>query len=256
MTRRTDAFVSLVFGYTVVAILYQSTVNGIDAFFGKGILGLIQAFCFNWLYFDADGANLQMHAIRRHKITSFAWIMAHLPFVMAFILAGGALSRLVLATDNIAGSEENWMAVKEHLGESYQAKSEHEVPAGIRWFYCGGLAVALLFMSVISYTHLHKEVHGQRMRKENRLLIRNAVAVIILCLPLAEDRLNSIDLVGTVTALVVFALATELWFGASCNEALFSKKPCTYVSLSQESYLDSTDLNTRLANVARSSWRH
>ena len=49
-TERTNAFVTLVFGYTVVAILYQSTVNGIDAFFGKAVLGLIQAFVYNWLY--------------------------------------------------------------------------------------------------------------------------------------------------------------------------------------------------------------
>ena len=49
-TERQNAFVTLVFGYTVVAMLYQSTVNGIDGFFGKAILGLIQAFCFNWMY--------------------------------------------------------------------------------------------------------------------------------------------------------------------------------------------------------------
>ena len=50
-----NAFVTLVFGYTVVAILYQSTTNGIDTFFGKAILGLIQAFCFDWIYFEIDG---------------------------------------------------------------------------------------------------------------------------------------------------------------------------------------------------------
>ncbi|KAK0959151.1 hypothetical protein LTR91_021001 [Friedmanniomyces endolithicus] len=96
-TERQNAFVTLVFGYTVVAMLYQSTVNSIDGFFAKAILGLIQAFSFNWMYFDIDGQNLAFHAIRRHKISAIIWSMAHLPFIMAFVLGGGALARLVVA---------------------------------------------------------------------------------------------------------------------------------------------------------------
>ena len=41
-TERTNAFVTLVFGYSVVALLFQNRTPGIDAFFGKAILGLIQ----------------------------------------------------------------------------------------------------------------------------------------------------------------------------------------------------------------------
>lgn len=52
-TERTNAFVTLVFGYSVVALLFQNKAPyGINAFFGKAILGLVQAFCFNWLYFE------------------------------------------------------------------------------------------------------------------------------------------------------------------------------------------------------------
>ena len=120
-----NAFVTLVFGYTVVAILYQSTTNGIDAFFGKAILGLIQAFCFNWIYFEIDGANLFSHATRRHKFTAFLRSVAHLPFIMAFVLGGGALARLVVATDTPH-------AELAHLTETYQACSDPEIRAGIR----------------------------------------------------------------------------------------------------------------------------
>jgi low temperature requirement protein LtrA len=66
-TERTNAFVGLVFGYSVVAIIYQNSAHfGLNAFFGKAILGLIQAFCFNWIYFELDGADLYSHAIRRN----------------------------------------------------------------------------------------------------------------------------------------------------------------------------------------------
>lgn len=67
---RTNAFVTLVFGYSVVAIIYQNAASfGLNAFFGKAVLGLLQAFCFNWIYFELDGADLYEHAIRRHVVS-------------------------------------------------------------------------------------------------------------------------------------------------------------------------------------------
>ncbi|CAD6585343.1 MAG: hypothetical protein ASARMPRED_002140 [Alectoria sarmentosa] len=69
-TERTNAFVTLVFGYSVVALLFQNkAAYGINAFFGKAVLGLIQAFSFNWLYFEIDSWNLHTHAIRRHFVS-------------------------------------------------------------------------------------------------------------------------------------------------------------------------------------------
>ena len=66
-TERTNAFVTLIFGYSVVALLYQNSASfGVNAFFGKAVLGLIQAFCLNTLYFEIDGDSLWQHAIRRH----------------------------------------------------------------------------------------------------------------------------------------------------------------------------------------------
>jgi len=70
------------------------------------------------------------------------WSAAHLPFIMSFVLAGAALSKLVLATDC---SDTNL----EDLTETYMAKSEVEIPVGLRWFYCAGLGVALACMGRI-----------------------------------------------------------------------------------------------------------
>jgi low temperature requirement protein LtrA len=69
-TARTDAFVTLIFGYSVVALFFESSAGfGVNAFFGKAVLGLIQAFCMNTLYFEIDGDSLWQHAIRR-SVTS------------------------------------------------------------------------------------------------------------------------------------------------------------------------------------------
>ena len=67
---RTNAFVSLVMGYSVVGILFQSAGGyNVNAFLGKAVLGLVQSFIFNWIYFDVDARNIQMHAIRRSAFT-------------------------------------------------------------------------------------------------------------------------------------------------------------------------------------------
>lgn len=221
-TERTNAFVTLVFGYSVIGLFYQNkAAYGVNAFFGKAVLGLIQAFCFNWLYFEIDGWNIHTHAIRRHVASSLIWITIHLPFIMSYVLAGASVSRLVVAhdcQDAEVGS----------LSESSAVLSEEEIPRGLRWFYCAGLGVALLSMSkfatsapfghapndassgVISFTHVHKKFDGQRVTKRSRLGLRVAVALIMICLPLAES-LSSLGLISISTGLVVLVLIFDLY---------------------------------------------
>ncbi|KAH0559062.1 hypothetical protein GP486_004348 [Trichoglossum hirsutum] len=114
---------------------------------------------------------------------------------MSFVLYGGALSRLVVAHDCADANESS-------LTEAFAQKSEAEISSGLRWFYCAGLAIALASMGLISMSHVHKEVDGQRLKKKHRLAVRFAVAVAFLCLPLAKH-LNSLTLISTTTGLVV-----------------------------------------------------
>lgn len=67
------------------------------------------------------------------------------------------------------------------------------------------------------------------MRKRNRLIIRFAAAVVLICLPLAES-LNSTELVAVVTAIVVSTLITELWAASCCYDSMWSRSTkCRYV---------------------------
>lgn len=207
-TERTNAFVTLVFGYSVVALLFQNRAPyGINGFFGKAVLGLIQAFSFNWLYFEIDSCNLHTHAIRRHIMSSMVWMTAHLPFIMAYVLAGASLSRLVLARDCRDTNPDD-------LTAAYLAKSESEVPKGLRWFYCAGFGISLLCMSIISLSHVHKVFDGQRIKKEYRLFNRVVVAIILICLPLAES-LDSLRLIAVTTGLVVYVLMIDVYGSTS-----------------------------------------
>lgn len=228
-TERNNAFVGLVFGYSVLTILYQNrSSTGINAFFGKGIMGLVQAFAFNWIYFEIDHSNLHVHAVRRHWFSSSLWVTAQVPFIMGYVLAAATLSQLVLAHDCADASPET-------LGEDYIKRSAASVLPGIRWYYCGGVGVALVSMSIISLSHIHKRLPNARLMKRPRLVIRCCIAVIIICLPLAHDRLTSLDLISITTWLTVFVLFLDLygnsregdrfWTGGFCEE---QKKACRY----------------------------
>lgn len=69
------------------------------------------------------------------------WTTIHFPFIMAYVLAGASLSRLVLATDCQDANIDD-------LTDAYIGSSEPEVSSGLRWFYCAGLGVALVSMSI------------------------------------------------------------------------------------------------------------
>ena len=140
---------------------------------------------------------------------------------MGYVLAGAALSRLVLATDCQDANIED-------LTEAYLSKSKTEVPVGLRWFYCCGLGIALISMSAISMSHVHKDFDGQRLPKRYRLPVRLSVAIILICLPLAES-LSSLQLISTTTGLTIFTLIVDLYGSTSVYDTFWRcTRQCKY----------------------------
>lgn len=223
-TERTGAFVSLVFGYSVVALLFQNIAHfGINAFLGKALLGLLQAYCFNTIYFDIDGSGHELHAIRRKSWSAFLWINAHLLFILSWTIGGAGLSKLVLAHD----CQDTHV---EDLYHTYEERSFEHLEESLRWFYCGGLAVALFSMSLVSMSHLHKTIYTQKIPKRYRLIYRIIVCIIWLCLPTAKEHLNSLHMISITTGMTISIVALEI-YGTSCREDIMfgAKKTCPYI---------------------------
>ena len=174
-------------------------------------------------------------------VAAMVWITAHLPFIMAYVLAGASLSKLVLATDCRDANVDD-------LTDDYAGNSSSVVPQGLRWFYCVGLGIALLCMSmlpsrsdfllfaapeadllgIISLSHVHKEFDGQRIDKKYRIPVRVSVAIIFICLPLA-DKLDSLQLISVTTGLVVFTLMVDVYGGTSIYDNFWKcNKQCKY----------------------------
>lgn len=86
-------------------------------------------------------ASLQFAWLTFSIISATVWINVHLPFIMSYVLAGASLSKLVLAHDHHDTDLKT-------LGALYLNRSEGHIPDALRWFYCVGLGIALLCMSI------------------------------------------------------------------------------------------------------------
>ena len=151
------------------------------------------------------------------------WQNLHLPFILGFVLAAGALARIVVVRDC-----DN--AALDFLTAGSQLKSEAELPAGLRWFFCAGLGAALACMGGIALTHDHRDFAGQRIGKMHRLVVRFAVAIVLVCLPLAEA-LNSLQLIATVACLVLAVLFVDLLGSTVRGDSLWNDRSrCEYAA--------------------------
>lgn len=174
------------------------------------------------------------------------WFSIHLPFIMSFVLSAGALAILVRAHDCPDADVES-------LFETFVPRSEEHISAGLQWYYCGGLGISLISLAIIAWTHSHRKIPNQRIKKHFRLLFRVAVAIIITCLPLAH--LDSLELIATTTGLVVCVLILELvgstcwgesfWWNTNCsrNTCSYSAKCNVKKEELERSLIDGTVLN-------------
>ena len=144
---------------------------------------------------------------------------------MAFVLSSSALAVLVRAHDCPNTPLES-------LFETFIHRSEEHISEALRWYYCGGLGIALFCLAAISLSHTHRKIPNQRLRKETRLLFRVIVSIAIICLPKAH--LNSLQLIATTTGLVVCVLVVDIVGMSRWGENIFWEDTCKRNNASYE----------------------
>ena len=77
---------------------------------------------------------------------------------MSFVLSASALAILVRAHDCPNSPVDS-------LFETFVSRSEGEVSDALKWYYCGGLGIALFSLAIISLSHTHRKIPHQRLRK-------------------------------------------------------------------------------------------
>ncbi|ELU38088.1 LtrA domain-containing protein [Rhizoctonia solani AG-1 IA] len=168
---RTAAFVVIVLGEVVLSVVYHATRADIG--FKSAVSGLIIAFNFCWLYFDAEC-----------RFTSITFTNLHFPLCASLILVSAATSRMTQHTE--------------------------EVTSAIRWYFGGGLGVALISMALIGATHRGLDPTGtSRLGRFTQLGFRVAVGIVMILLPLSD--LSPLNLLGTSAGLTSFLVVEETY---------------------------------------------
>ncbi|KAH7320370.1 hypothetical protein B0J17DRAFT_298607 [Rhizoctonia solani] len=217
---RTAAFVVIVLGEVVLSVVYHATRAdvGFKNIYGSAVSGLIIAFNFCWLYFDAECSHTFVHAMRRHWFTSITFTNLHFPLCASLILVSAATSRMTQHTE--------------------------EVTSAIRWYFGGGLGVALISMALIGATHRGLDPTGtSRLGRFTQLGFRVAVGAILICLPLSD--LSPLHLLGTSAGLTSFLVVEETYGKLRRGEPL--AKP----SAAEQDAIDARELSEERPDATR-----
>ncbi|GAA5980581.1 hypothetical protein JCM11641_006688 [Rhodosporidiobolus odoratus] len=181
---RTHLFIIIVLGEMILNVTFSATGSeaGIHLEYLRCVLGLILAYCLNWIYADADGSRTFLHALRRHWASAVSWQQLHFPLSAALILVSVAIASLV---------------------------KDDEPSQGTRWLFGAGLAVVtsvLTFLGVLSKPL--DRAHSALLHRNIRLLTRLIAGIIFAVLPLT-DTLSSTELLAVVVGVLVLICVAE-----------------------------------------------
>lgn len=180
---RLAAFFIIILGeFVLVVILGDPAGVGLTPGYGKAVCTLTIAFCLNWIYVSGDGSLESTHPIRRSAWTAFGFFLLHLPLAMSFLIAGHVAA----------------LSVQFDQFES-----------GQRWLLGGGLAVGLLCLWIYAMLFKDEDTQKLMMAKPARISMRLVVAIILVLLPLSEEKLNATQLMGIIVALFGFLVVWE-----------------------------------------------
>ncbi|KAJ3155954.1 hypothetical protein HDU89_005517 [Geranomyces variabilis] len=171
MSERNGLFLIIVLAEVMIALFYNSVSATPDVSYAKAVVGLFLALSLAWLYFDVDGSQQEIHAMRRKTYTGVLWNLTHIPLYGAIVLAGVSLEVMVQATDESG----------DHAGSSSGAGGNtHAFTTRTYATFFGSLSGVLICYTIISLTH--RSMHAARISKRLRTGTRMAVAILFAAL--------------------------------------------------------------------------
>ncbi|KAI5478227.1 hypothetical protein MNV49_005292 [Pseudohyphozyma bogoriensis] len=196
---RTAGFIVLVMGEQVASLTFTATSAGLHATYLRCFYGLIIAFCFNWLYTDADSSRFFVHALRRNAFASISYANVHFPLSASLVIVSAAQTGLVSGLD------------------------DYDTAHRLRWMFGGAMAAAMIFLWFLGC--LHKDLDtGSLLSRRWRLGSRLLIAVFFVTFPLASDLTKDTTYLGicalVMAAAVVFETTTKLGAVQSDEKAL------------------------------------
>ena len=136
--------------------------------------------------------------------------------IMGWTLAGAALPRIVLACDY---GDSN----PDQLTEIFAAAAQPTVGSYLRWYFCCGLAIGTVSMSLLQLLHKPERI-TPRIARRWRVAGRFGTCLTWAMLPFAKDNLNSLNLLSIVTGTLYLCLFVEIYGQGPKGSLVFSWK--------------------------------
>ncbi|KAH0844286.1 hypothetical protein AYO21_00761 [Fonsecaea monophora] len=195
---RLAAFYIIILGeYLYSIVVGDPAAIGLNMGLLKAVWTLIIAFCLNWLYVNGDGSLSSVHPIRRSVTTAFAFFSLHMPLA-ASLLVGGHICAV--------------------------SAGQAELDSGERWLLGGGLGVGMFCLWLLAMLFRVEDSCELILPKTARVAMRLVVAVILVLLPLVHhDHFDPVQLLSTVTGLIVFVTVWETVGGLRKGSKVYEK---------------------------------
>lgn len=224
---RFGTFVTIAIGEFLYKILAQHDLGSkFQDHLWRGIFLLIIAYIMFWLYNYGSTAKKATHALRHSGFRAVSWIYLHLPLIAGIVLAadaGGDLCKIGEhefghsaekrlehgyegGSTSESGTSESSSA--ESGSESGESGEEEEPIQAIKFFFTGGLFVALVALHLIGLLDDPKDPKGLHLvNRFWRIVFRIPIGVIVLVLPFADITITA--MMGIITILLAVLLVYE-----------------------------------------------
>ncbi|WEJ96620.1 hypothetical protein PSN45_004161 [Yamadazyma tenuis] len=193
---RFSVFVTIAIGEFLYKIVAGGDLDlGFQVHLWRGLLLLVDAYVLFWIYSYGSMARRATHALRHSAFRAVSWIYLHLPLVASIVLAADAGGDLVSINET---------------KEAEEAEEAVDITA-VKFFFTGGLCVALVSMGLLGLTDDPKDPpETYIVGRFWRVVFRIPVGVIVLVLPFGD--LGITGIMGVATILMVVLLVWESLF--------------------------------------------
>src|ERR1700758_1627821 len=79
-------------GETIVAIFFTGDNSALGYQHLSAVLGVLIAFCLEWIYFDVDASRNYLHALRRNIFSGILFTGIHLPLHCSIVASTSSIT--------------------------------------------------------------------------------------------------------------------------------------------------------------------
>ncbi|KAK9455013.1 bacterial low temperature requirement A protein-domain-containing protein [Dipodascopsis uninucleata] len=247
---RYGSFYIIAIGEFLAKVVSNSDLgSGIHVYVWRAIMVAVISYVFMWLYFNGDGSQSAIHALRRSAFSATTWFYAHLLLIGSMILTADSAGELIASKETSTAKHhaEATGGGTEELTVRETSEEEEVSMYAVAFFFCGGICVVMIALTVLAL--LDKPLDSPQTHYAPQIVrvgLRIPVGIIVLCLAFAE--MSTTRLIGITMMLLVILFVYELIIGTPRKQLKSACKIATKTNRQNRSDMPPPGLQNTLDN--------